>query len=298
MIEDKFKKIEIEPEELSSLVSQYLNSCQMAKSTVRSRKFALSAFTQYHKTRKVFYFYPEHINKYRHHLEYKLYLSPLTVRNYLVALNKFFDYLCKENILEKNPAKRIKYKIKKEKRNIINNEAINYENVFVSPNKIKEIIHTPALEIAGKRNKLIFLMSVYSGVSAKFICSLKKIDLVKSERTYYLVGSEAKHPVDTKINFLIKDYLNDTRTHDTEYLFFSTARNSFGKKLAPEFLRNILRNYLNSIDITGPPAKLLRTTSMLLYIDKHKSKKKLIDKFGIKTASVAGKYMDLHTHFK
>jgi site-specific recombinase XerD len=301
MIEDKFKKIEIEPAELSALVSSYLESCEMAKSTIRSRKFALRAFLEFHKTRKIFYFWPEHINKYRYHLEYKLKLSTTTIGNYLVGLNKFCDYLCDEKILEKNPVKRIKFKIKKKNISTSKNNSAEdlptHKNNFVPLSKIENIIGIPANSLNDKRNKLLFLISIYSGVSVKFICSLKQNRLVKSERTYYIVEGETKNPIDVKINFLINDYLKEILTYESEYLFFSTAKNSFGRKLSPEFLRNILRDYFKLIKVDGSPMKLIHTTSMMAFIHKHKSRKRLIEKFGIKTNSVADKYMDLYKTF-
>ena len=299
MIEDKFKKIELEPTELSALVVSYLESCEMAKSTIRSRKFALRAFLEFHKTRKIFYFWPEHINKYRYHLEYKLELSSATIRNYLAGLNRFCEYLCNEKILEKNPVKRIKFKKKNinTSKNYLSEDLPNSKNYFVPLSKIENIIGIPANNLNDKRNKVLFLISIYSGVSAKSLCSLRQNKLVKNERTYYIIENEIKNPIDVKINFLINDYLKDISTCRSDYLFFSTAKNSFGRKLSPEFLRNILRDYFISIKVDGSPMKLIRTTSMMAFIHKHKSRKKLIEKFGIKTNSVADKYMDLYKFF-
>ena len=287
MIVDKFKKIEIDNNDLSKYIKQYLESSNYSDSSKRAKSYALSIFSQYHANKQTFFFQVEDINKYRRYLEYKLGKSKLTVRNYLSSLNLFFEYLIELNILEKNPIKRIKYSIKKESNSIkyftlneINNYLNNYNNNF-----------------SDLRSRLIFLLLINTNLNIDELVNIKRKEIIKLNRSFKILINNNEYPLDNRFNNVIKDYLTASTDSKSVFLLLKHDKDGFSELKSRTCRENIIK-IVKDLDGEGQPLTTLKNTSILFFYNKTNSLKKTSERYGIKTKNVLDKYKKERDYFK
>lgn len=279
MLEDKFKKIEIPNSKLIQLANLFLQRISN-KNTMNLRRFAIENFLEFHKTRKTFEFQVSDIKKYRRHLESFQEKSPVTVRNYLTSLKKFFDFLIEMNFLEKNPVKRITYKIK-------NTE--NEEKPYLSTNKINFIIND---KVEGRelKSRIILLLSIFSNFSLKEISDLRYEDLDFKDRSIYINGTK----LDNRINKLFKRH---TKNIKSGYLFLNEGNRNKDSKVSERNTKELLIESLKSIGFSKKPLKTVKNTRILIDYKQHRSLKKLQEKYQIKLRKTVLEYKTLFEEF-
>ena len=281
MIEDKFKKIEIENEKLNVLIDNYLDQIEASPNTIRSRKYALELFSNFHKTRKSFYFLVEDINKYRRYIERTLLKNPLTVRNYMSALNGFCKYLIDISVLEKNPVSRITYKIKDLKPKV---KAISLSKMLDVLLNSKESKYSTAVMI---------LMIYSSNLELKDLVGIKKDVFQINQRSYTILNSDYSFKIDNRFNYLIKYLLNNT----DEYLFINKVKKD-GAYLSKRGIEESIKKLLKRNGITDNPIASLKQSSILYYYYRNKSVSKLRDVFNIKSDSIIKKHLEQFPYFR
>lgn len=279
MLEDKFKKIEISNDKLKSLSVLFLQGIEN-KSTKNSRRFAIENFLEFHKSRKAFEFQINDIHKYRRHLESFQEKSPTTVRNYLTSLRKFFDFLIEMNFIEKNPVKRVSYKIK---------DIEFIEKSYLSKNKINFIVND---KVDGRelKSRIILMLTIFTDFTLEEISNLKYEDLSFKDRSIYIKS----HNVDNKINKLFKRH---TSNINSGFLFLNDGNRNKNEKISERNVKELLIESLKTIGYAKKPLKTVKNTRILLDYKQHRSLKKLQEKYNIKLRKTALEYKRLFDEF-
>ena len=281
MIEDKFKKIEIENKVLNEHIEKYLSTLNASPNTIRSRKHALELFSNYHSTRKLFFFQVEDINKYRRYIERTLLKKPLTVRNYMSALNGFCKYLTEIDILDKNPASRITYKIKDLKPTV---KAISLSIMLEIILDAKENDYEAALMI---------LILYSSNLEVKDLVGIKKDIFKVNDRSFSILNSNNKFKIDNRFNFLIKYLLNN----NNDYLFTNKIKKD-GSFLSKRAIEENIKKLLKKNGIKDNPIARLKQSSILYYYYRNRSISKLREVYNIKSDNVVKKHLEQFPYFR
>jgi len=225
MIEDNFDKVEIDKEELENLIISYLDNLSLSESTKNAQSYALKVFYKYFISRKKFYFLPENIRNYKEYMENKLELKPVSIRSYLTSLRKFLNYLVQLKILNKNPAKRITFRIES-KRHIsqlltpeqkVNLMDINFENKTYTEG----------------RDMLIVALYVFTNFG---------IEEVINSDIKILYNRE----LGVKLSVIVLSFIKKYDIKDL--LFYSHSRRTLGKRLSRRTFNDILSKQAKKID--------------------------------------------------
>lgn len=213
MITDKFEKVEINKLELQKYIEDYFLDFSLLPSSKQMHTFALKDFYVFFTTRRKFYFLPENIEAYIDYLTYRLELKPYTIRNYLTAVKRFFKYLIKVNVLQKNPASRITYKITEypPQKAVINSEQIN----FISNSTFDKNNYLNA------RNLILLKLALLSKLKKADILRLQTNDLSK------ILINERNN--DNKLYEMLLKFAN---IYNLNYLFTSRSPRTNGNILS------------------------------------------------------------------
>ena len=182
------------------------------------------------------------VNKYMQYL-YDKNISRSTISRKLSSLRSFYNYLYKNNIVDKNYFTSIK-----------NPKKENSLPKFVKDIDIDKMFNIPDIRRPiGQRNLLIIRMLYATGVRVSELVNIKITDIDINERTIKIFGKGSKERIvvfgnNTKEILLL--YLNNGRykltKRNTDYLFL----NKDGEKLSDRYVRKIIDDIIIKASIT------------------------------------------------
>lgn len=214
-------------------------------------------------------------------MQYEKNLSPKTIENYSLRLNRFLEFFGDIEISKVNRMQLLDYRMALHK-NRLSVRTINYHIVAIraflrfilindidciSPDKL-ELAKTPAREVNYLDEKDIWkilsapleytknevqqardfaiLQFLYgTGLRVTELITLKKKDIKQDSHQFSVVGkwSKLRSVFATKSAIAALNIYNEKRNDTSEYLFISLSRNGFGKHLSRNSIENIVRKY-------------------------------------------------------
>lgn len=188
-------------------------------------------------------------------------LSKSSVNNITRNLKVFFNYLCNEKIIKKNPLDNISYQ--KEDRNkfeVFSN--IQTEKLLNTPNQ-----HT----FMGFRDYVMMLIMLDNGIRINELCNIKINDIDFDMRTMKIRDVVAKTckqrfvPISIKAVKYIKELIGHCRLNETDYLIL----NQFGEQLNSDSFSKNLRRYgrlcnINNVRVSPHTLRHTFATNYLL----------------------------------
>ena len=296
MIEDRFTETYIDNIELQKYINDYLESISNKKEqTQQTYKKALLLFLKY-KNRKNFGFTVDDIKKYRHHIQRVKKMKSYSVSTYLTALRQFLNYLVRIQVLEKNPAKRVKFKIKERE--------IKFD--FLTKKQVNALINSidTSNEI-GLRDKALIQTMLYSACSEKDISNLMISDFFQNgKKAYFKVPKHGANNSAETIEIpntaakAINEFLkNRSNMFSNEPLFVSYSNRSNNKKITVRGVREIINqrtrecNLLTSLGVKLTPFTIKHTAG-IIYVTNNPNIEKIIARLDIKHSGTIQKFFD------
>jgi len=223
------------------------------------------------------------LEKYIYYMQYERNLSPKTIENYSLRLNRFLEFCGDIEIDKVNRMQLLDYRMALHK-NGLNVRTINYHIVairaflkFVLKNDIDcigpdklELAKTPPREVNYLEEKEIgrilaapleftknelqqardfaILQFLYgTGLRVTELIQLKKKDIKLDSNQFSVVGkwSKLRSVFATKHAIEALKKRNEIRTDNSDYLFISLSRNGFGEHLSRNSIEEIVRKYAN-----------------------------------------------------
>ena len=177
-------------------------------------------------------------------------VSNRTLDKYREYISHFYQWVCDEEYLDKNPARTIK--------------PIKYE---VKPRQALSQIELEYIRRAcvTLKEKAIIEVLYSTGCRVSELARLKKSDMDWNEKSVHLFGKGNKHRtsfLNAKAEVAIKDYLA-TRTDENDSLFVSDRKpyNPIKKDALEKIVRNISRRAAGNVDKRVTPHVLRHTTA-------------------------------------
>lgn len=176
------------------------------------------------------------------------------------ALNGFFEYACKKEIIEKNPMLLYAYPKSKNR----------HKRVFLKPNEMNSMLKAVEniSEKKGKRDiwkekfkerdKLILYVLMNTGMRSEMLCEINISDFDFNNMRLRVVAKGGK-TIEYAITETMKDYIDEWRIKRTNFLKYKTDAlfiNRFGDRLNYQGLRKIIKNYSKEIGKEITPHKL------------------------------------------
>ncbi len=285
MIKDEFKPVIIENSKLLKLIDDYISLLNGRKpQTIATYSKALSEFAQFHKSLPDFKFLVKDIEKYKNHL-HKNDFKENTIITYLKALRRFLSYLVENNIIEKNPAKRINIKNKSNTRQI----------EYLTENEVNKIINSiDTNTLAGKRDAIIFFLMVNFGITQEEIVNLNLANLRRSPRTssYKLILQDEKFDLSGSTANIITQYLQSrtNRKDKTRPLFISCSNRSGNSRLTKRGLKEILSRILKKYSAKPASPHIIRRTAANFMIKAGKDPAQIMKRLKIKNEKTVLRY--------
>jgi site-specific recombinase XerD len=279
MIDDKISPVRLSQERLQKLLGEYAGVCAGSYSTRIARRRMLSEFIKFHSYAYDFAFTAEDADKYKKHLAINKKLSENSLKSYFSAFRKFCDFLREKGILDKNPARRISIKS-----NNIRAATAEYLTRNESDRLLESCDDTPL----GLRDGIIILLIIYYDFKYSDLINLNCGDIRQKANFITLAGREIR----TKHSIYINNYF--TALSDTDPsapLLISISRRSAGARITRRGLSDAIKRRMRHSGI-GKSPRALSATAIINYARKVRSKKKIMEKYGIKLAETAGRYLE------
>ena len=227
------------------------------------------------------------VDKFIFYLKYEKNVSPKTIENYTLRLNRLIEYVGDVNVLKLNRMQLLEYRMALHENNL-SVKTINYHIVAIraflkfllkndidciSPNKlelakipprevnylddeeVEKILLAPA-QFTKNRFKLIrdeaIIQFLYStGLRVSELINLQRKDIHIDSKQFSVVGKGSKiRAIFTTKNAREKlnEYLK-TRTDNSPYLFISLSANGLGDHLSRNAIENLVRKYAKLVGI-------------------------------------------------
>ena len=294
MIKDIFKPISIETEQLNDHISDYIFNCNGKSSqTIKTYERTLKEFSEYHRRQKNFTFVVSDIQKYKNYLKYKRRMQDHSLVTYLSSLRRFLSFLVDNNVLDKNPAKRIQVKLKD------NTNGLS----FLRKSEIDKLFNDIGSDnITDRRDNAIICLIIHSALSLREIRALNKNDIVPRKRAWQVI---LKNSPDERI-FLnpetkkaVESYINSVTqfngAEDTP-LFLSNSNRSKNQRMSIRGLRETIKQRLLSCGVRRKGLRLshysLHNSAAIRMAANGKSAKDIQRRFKLKLLKTAEKYGD------
>ncbi|MCF7834907.1 tyrosine-type recombinase/integrase [Candidatus Gracilibacteria bacterium] len=221
------------------------------------------------------------IDKYIFYLQYEKNVSPKTIENYSLWLNRFSDYIGNIDIDKIKSMHALDFRIHL-KSTGLSIKTINYHIVairsflkfllkndidcispdklelskiaprevnYLEDNEVQSILEMPSkfakkpIQIARDEAILRFLYG--TGLRVTELISLKKSNIKADSKQFYVIGKGSKMRsvfMTSQAREKLKKYLL-SRADDSEFIFISLSRNSFGGGLTRNSVEEIVRKY-------------------------------------------------------
>ena len=172
------------------------------------------------------------------HLLNKEQLAPTTIRRKISALNTYFNWMLRKNLIKKNPAKSIT-PLKLPKRNPEYVTQLSIDKMFQNLKQLDE-------SLEGNRTRLIIELLYNTGIRRQELIDLKWSGFDASRKVIQVTGKGNKDRQIPVSEYLIKELkafksiCDQTFEGTTEYIFVSNK----GKKLYPKFVYEIVKAQL------------------------------------------------------
>jgi len=219
----------------------------------------------------------------------------------MTALRRFLNYLVENQVMEKNPAKRIRCSL--------NNK--NAEFSFLTRSEVESLINNVDLaDRYGARDTAILYVMLYYGISEKELVVMNVNDFKKIKRKYHLVlkddtvkGGIEEIPIDKEHAEVIEEYLEQRRIlSQDEPLFISYSNRSNNERITVRGIRSIIMNRLRDSKVTRIDPKeltpnIVRQTSGVILAISGKNITEIMKRMKIRWQPTAQRYFDLMAHF-
>ncbi len=295
MIQDIFTQIRISSDELRRHIDDFIKVYNgSSPSTIKTHQNTLKLFYSYFTEKNNFSFLVEDVKKYQKYLQKNKNMQPHSVKTYLSSLRRFCNYLVKNDVLEKNPVKRIKLK------NPIKTNSL----LYLNSNQIEGLIKgIDPMTPDGLRDFTIFSLIIYCQLSEYEIATLNYEDVQLHRKKWYLnirgkerSGNEIIKVVEQAAESLLM-YMSkyDPSLHDGHPLFFSFSNRSKNRQLSIRGIRTIVEKRMSECDSINiiykkPTISILRNTSAILFAKRGESVENLMKRFKLKHRPTAEKY--------
>ena len=302
MIRDVFKPVKVEPNQLQKYVESFIRSLEQKSSQTRlTYKRSLKEFCVFHAKHASFLFRVEDIKKYKKHLETKKRMHDVSVRTYMTALRRFLNFLVENQVMEKNPAKRIRCSLTNK----------NAEFSFLTRSEVQSLIDNVDLsDRYGMRDTAILYVMLYYGISEKELVVMNVGDFKKLKRKYFLIlkdesikGGFEEIPIEKEHAEVIQEYLDQRRILNMdEPLFISYSNRSNNERITVRGVRSIIMNRLRDSKITRIDPKeltpnIVRQTSGVILAKSGKTISEIMKRMKIRWQPTAQRYFDLMAAF-
>lgn len=290
MIQDIFIPVELTNDELKAHIDNFMSSERVkSKATAHTYSKALEDFNKHFQRRK-FRFLVEDVKKYKASLE-KRNMQIYTISTYLTSLRRFCTYLVDLKIIEKNPAKRVHYKIK--------NRITKFD--FLTKSEVKDVLDSiETSNTAGARDKALLTTILYCACTEEEAVQIMLADLQNNKKKFSIVLSPTKGRKGTETvsipSELNATYANIIKNRDmafsNEPLFISYSNRTNNKELTTRGIREIILQRLAASGI-GKNKKLtpftLKHTSWIIYAKNNKNKDEVNKRLKIKSQATLNK---------
>lgn len=235
-----------------------------------------------------------HVVAFKDHLVRQEY-SQRSVNRILSTLWSFYDYLMDMELMDKNPAERVKrFQVPRE----VKTQDLTDEQV----NELLEVIDTS--QGAGKLHKAILTLFFTTGMRHREVSQLKFKDL-DEENGFTVIHYRAKGaqervtPLNPKTLDALGDYLRwcelEKYSMGPSDFIFRPTRNAFGgelnKSLDPKSLNYIIKKYARMVGVTGRiTIHSARSTVIGMLLDKGHALERVADFVGHKDISMTKAY--------
>ncbi|MFP4527418.1 MAG: tyrosine-type recombinase/integrase [Candidatus Kapaibacterium sp.] len=281
MINNEIKPTYIQIPRLRRLAREFTDLSGAAPATRLTYSRMLSQFLEYASAND-FGFTPEDARKYMEHLRINKMLSQNSVRMYFSAFRRFCNYLKNNKLIETNPARLIKFEE-------IPHKARPPE--YLTRDQIDLLIGSDSpLSI---RNKLIIILIIYYEFPPADIPLLNLSDISHSYNSYKIAGREIFRRHSDIVQIFVKS-LNLLEQNTP--LFPCLSRSNQGASLSLRGVRDILRRSLDSAGIKKSP-RSITNTAIIIFARKHRSRKKLMQKFGFRHLPTAQSWLKLAANY-
>ncbi|MDR0651517.1 MAG: tyrosine-type recombinase/integrase [Candidatus Peribacteria bacterium] len=171
-------------------------------------------------------------------------LSPKTINYHVVGLRSFFKFLLRNDIETLAPDKLDLAKIPPRQLS------------YLAEEEVKKILNAPpqfeknSLKIL--RDQAILYVLYGTGLRVTELISLKKTDIVLTEKQFSVIGKGKKLRavfMTSQAREKLKNYLL-SRTDTSEFLFISLSSNSYGKALSRNSVEALVKKYANRVGIS------------------------------------------------
>ncbi len=290
MIEDIFIPVELSHNDLKSHIDNFMKSDKVkSKATHHTYSIALEDFLK-HCKRKKFRFLIDDVKKYRVSLE-KRNMKTYTVSTYLTSLRRFCAYLVELKIIEKNPAKRVHFKIK--------NRSTKFD--FLTKSQVKEVLESiDTSTTAGARDKALLTTILYCGCTEEEITLIMLADLQNNKKKFSIQipptkGRKGSDTVNIPSEFnstfasIIK---NRDMAFSNEPLFISYSNRTNNKELTTRGIREIILLRLRASGIEKNKKLTpftLKHTSWIIFAKSNKNKDEVSRRLKIKSIATMNK---------
>jgi site-specific recombinase XerD len=170
-------------------------------------------------------------------------LNPKTVNYHIIGLRSFFKFLLRNDIETIAPEKLELAKIPPRQLSYLHEEEIN------------TILNAPAQSKGNPlkilRDQAILSMLYGTGLRVTELISLKKTDIVLTEKQFSVIGKGKKLRavfITDQAKEKLKNYLS-SRTDTSDFLFISLSGNSYGKALSRNSIEGLVKEYAHQAGI-------------------------------------------------
>ncbi|MDR2416340.1 MAG: tyrosine-type recombinase/integrase [Candidatus Peribacteria bacterium] len=171
-------------------------------------------------------------------------LSQKTINYHVVGLRSFFKFLLRNDIETIAPEKLDLAKIPPHQLSYLQEEEV--EKILNAPTQLEK----NPLKIL--RDQAILYMLYGTGLRVTELISLKKTDIMLSEKQFSVIGKGKKLRAVFMTNQArekLRNYFS-SRTDTSDFLFISLSGNSYGKALSRNSVEALVKKYANKVGIS------------------------------------------------
>lgn len=285
MIKDVFKEVELENSVLRSHAENFIASLQKKPATALTYQKALNEFIEF-AARGKFRFTVEDVLKYKRYLDYKKKMTKYSASTYLTSLRQFCIYLLGIGVIEKNPARRVNYKIKDR---VVKFDYLTKEQVSALISEISDV------DKQGTRDKALLSLMIYAGLSEEQIPNILFADFQRQSNKKKFTLSVKNQSGYTQIELsnetvkLLQDYIKTRESSfSNEPLFISMSNRSGKSAITKRGVREIVLQRLKGASFAKESGiKLtphtLSHTAAILYAESGAKSAEVAKRFEIKS---------------
>jgi site-specific recombinase XerD len=210
-------------------------------------------------------------------------ISPLTVKGYVQVIKGFFTWCCEEELIEKNPTRRLKLPT-----------VPDYMIPIFTSDQIRMMLDVCDLStVLGYRDSTIILVLLETGIRVSELCGLRMQDIHEDHIRVFGKGKKEREVgISPQVAKQLWKYVNHYRkpADDGECLVFV---NRYGQPVTPNGVEQLLIDIKNRAGITGVrvSAHTFRHTFACMYLEQGGEIYKLSRLMGHSSVKVTEDYL-------